>query len=58
MNPIEDIMPESEYCAFCRRSVDREFDALEIFADGTILHRHCAEDLRANGQLTEKGTEN
>jgi hypothetical protein len=49
---------ESDYCAFCRRSVDRDVDALEIFADGTLLHRHCAEDLRANHELTETGTEN
>lgn len=44
-------MPESEYCAHCRRSVDRDTDALERFNDGTILHVHCAEELRDEGQL-------
>ena len=44
-------MPESEYCAHCRRSVDRDTDALERFNDGTILHLHCAEELRDEDQL-------
>jgi len=44
-------MPESEYCAHCRRSVDRDTEALERFNDGTILHVHCAEELRDEGQL-------
>jgi len=40
-----------EFCALCRRSVDRESEDLEFFADGSILHKHCAADLRADGQL-------
>lgn len=43
--------PEPEYCNHCRRSVDSEFDALERFNDGTILHAHCAEDLRDEEEL-------
>lgn len=48
---IVDPMPESEYCAHCRRSVDRDTEALERFNDGTILHVHCADGLRDEGQL-------
>jgi hypothetical protein len=42
---------EEEYCAQCRRAIDRDTDALETHADGFTLHRHCADELRAEGQL-------
>jgi len=42
---------EGLYCAYCRRSVDLETDKLEAAGDGLWLHCHCAEDLRADGQL-------
>ena len=48
---ITDAMPEPEYCAYCRRSVDRGEDMLEFFDDGTMLHTGCAIDLRAEDQL-------
>jgi hypothetical protein len=44
---------ESEYCSHCRRSVDRDAEVLEFLPDGYILHKHCADELRAEGQLPE-----
>ena len=45
---------EGDYCAYCRRAVDRDSERLVFIGDGLILHHHCAEDLRADGQLEDE----